>query len=140
AFALTRTRFYLLFIIRAVELPLRCRDQPILSDPPSLEPADANLVSRSGMSADQRPMVVRSIILHHDVVHDHPQIREISHERSSTLRDRRPAHRRIAVVHRERASRREKRSHTCRILAAPRGSIALRKISHFNGVHLDRLL
>src|SRR5262249_39783528 len=109
-------------------------------DLPSLEPADPNFISRSGMSADQRPMVVRSIILHHNVVHDHPQIREVSHERSSNLRDRCPPRRRIAIVHRERALGREKRSHTCRILATPRSGIALRKISDFDAVHFDWLL
>src|ERR1700681_871672 len=73
----------LTLIIGTIEVALRGGDESILSNLPKLEATDVNPMPgapRPGVGADQRPVVLSTVILHKYVVHEHPHIRERGHE------------------------------------------------------------
>src|ERR1700676_2494835 len=80
---LLRTAPQLTLIIGTIEVALRGGDESILSNLPKLEATDVNPMPgapRPGVGADQRPVVLSTVILHKYVVHEHPHIRERGHE------------------------------------------------------------
>lgn len=93
-------------VFGAVEVALRGGDESIRSNLPKFEATDANLMSsasRPGVGADQRPVVLSVVTLHKHLVHDHPQIRENSHERLSYFRDCAAPNRGSAIIDGQRA-------------------------------------
>jgi hypothetical protein len=98
-----RAKFQLTLVGGSVKVALRLGDEPIGTDRPSLESADANPVAAttgSDVGTGQSPVVNDATALNKEVVHPHFQVREGGHKVPGDLGDGIAPKSRIVVVSR----------------------------------------